>query len=90
MLDLGKRVELINRAFSGEPYSLSFGFYKICYHLACLEELQIKEEETFVVVSNVRMEIYSLVMYIYSRLRGKPALVCHFEDFFQTYRLYRL
>jgi hypothetical protein len=38
----------------------------------------------------VRMEIYSLVMYIYSRLRGTPARACNYEHLFQTYRLFRL
>ena len=88
MLDLGKRFELLRRPFSEQPYRHSFAFYKICYYLACIEELQI--EETFVVSGQVRMEIYSLVMYIYARLRGKPGGGCNFERFFQAHRLHRL
>lgn len=87
---ISRRVELLYRPFSKEPYSHSFVFYKICHYLACIKALQIEEDETFVVVSQVRMEIYSLVMYIYSRLRGTPARACNYEHLFQTYRLFRL
>jgi hypothetical protein len=63
---------------------------KVCYALACLKDLTIEEDQLFVVVNDTRMEIYGLVIYIYQRLRGRPANSCNFETVFEKYNLKRV
>jgi hypothetical protein len=63
---------------------------KVCYALAGLSDLTIEEDKLFVVVNGTRMEIYGLVVYIYQRLRGRPAHACDFETVFEKYQLKRV
>lgn len=80
---MDQKFKVLYRPFEGEPYCLSYGYFKICHILAGLEDLTIEEDETCARVNNIRMEIYGLVMYIYQRLRGKRARACNFENVFE-------
>ena len=76
--------------FAETPYCLSYGYMKVCYALAGLSDLTIEEDKLFVVVNGTRMEIYGLVVYIYQRLRGRPAHACDFETVFEKHHLKRV
>ena len=83
MKNLDETFKVLHRSFTGEPYSLSYGYFKMCHALADLQDLTIEEDDRFVRVSNVRMEVYGLVMYICHRLRGGRPRSCDFETVFE-------
>ena len=87
------RLHIINKPFAAAPYAKSHGYFKICWFLAGLKELVIEEpSHVFIPAINERIEIYTLVWYIFNRRRGLllPSSQCNCETFYQTFRLHRM
>ena len=86
-----ERVELLYRPFAQSPYSHCSRFYKVCWHLALVDKLQIETGATHLNLPEGRLEIFTLVLYIVWRLqkrRGPRA--CPEEEVYQRYRLFCL
>ena len=88
-----QRLDIINAPFSNTPYVHSHGYFKICWFLAGLKEIKVEPNQVFVILNNERMEIYTLVRYIFARQRKlfcPPRLPCSYDTFYRAHRLHQM
>lgn len=88
MEQFSHRLCLLNEPFSSPPYSYSPGYFQICWHLS--QNLGIEVEKDYITFGAEKMEIFSLVRYIFFRLRGNPRRVENYETVYQKCGLHRL